>query len=69
MFVCIDINKAIASVRKYLAERECKDLPTDCVIEALESCLSCDNSVFNNANSLQNDGTAQGPLCPFPMQV
>ena len=51
----------ITSVRKYLDERESKDLPTDCVIEALELCLSCNNSVFNNTNYLQTDGTAQGP--------
>ena len=51
----------ITSVRKYLDERESKDLPTDCVIEALELCLSCNNSVFNNTNYLQTDSTAQGP--------
>ena len=62
MFPSIDNNMGIASVRKYLDERECKDLPTDCVIEALELCLSCNNSVFNNTNYLQTDGTAQGPL-------
>ena len=61
MFPSIDNNMGIASVRKYLDERECKDLPTDCVIEALELCLSCNNSVFNNNNYLQTDGTAQRP--------
>ena len=61
MFPSIDNNMGIASVRKYLDERESKDLPTDCVIEALELCLSCNNSVFNNTNYLQTDGTAQGP--------
>ena len=61
MFPRIDNNMGIASVRKYLDGRECKDLPTDCVIEALELCLSCNNSVFNNTNYLQTDGTAQGP--------
>ena len=61
MFPSIDNNMGIASVRKYLDERESKDLPTDCVIEALELCLSCNNSVFNDTNYLQTDGTAQGP--------
>ena len=51
----------IASVRKYLDDRESKDLPTHCVTEALELCLSCNNSVFNNTNYLQTDGTTQGP--------
>ena len=48
MFPSIDNNTVIAYVRKYFDERECKDLPTDCVNEALELCLSCNNSVFNN---------------------
>ena len=61
MFTSIDNNMGIASVRKYLDERESKDLPTDCVIEALELCLSSNSSVFNNTNYLQTDGTAQGP--------
>ena len=61
MFPSIDNNMGIASVRKYLDERECKDLPTDCVIEALDLCLSCNNSAFNNTNYLQADGTAQEP--------
>ena len=49
----------ITSVRKYLDQIECKTLPTDCVIEALELCLSCNNSVFNNINYLKTDSTAQ----------
>ena len=61
MFSRTDNNTGIASVRKYLVERECKDLPTDCVIEALELCLKCNNYVFNNTSYLQTDGTAQGP--------
>ena len=67
LFPSIDNDMEIASVRKYLDERECKDLPTDCVIEALELCLSCNNSVFNNTIYLQTDGTVQGPhmSCPY----
>ena len=66
-FPCIDNNMGILSLRKYLDEMGCKDLLTDCVIEALELCLSCNNSAFNNANNLQTDVTAQGlhvlPIC------
>ena len=51
----------IASARKYLHERECKDLPKDCVITTLELCINCNNSVFNNTNYLQINDTAQGP--------
>ena len=61
MFPSIDNNTGIASVRKYLDERECKNLPTDFVIEALELCLSFKKSLFNNSNYLQTDSTAQGP--------
>ena len=45
----------------------CKDPPTQCVIEALELCLCCNNSVFNNTNYIQTDGTVQGPhmLCSY----
>ena len=60
MFPSIDNNMGMASVRKYLDERECKDLPTDYVIETLELCLNGNNSVFKNSNYLQTDGTAQG---------
>ena len=49
----INNNMGIASVRKYLDELECKTLPTDSVVEALELCLSCNSSVFNNTNYLQ----------------
>ena len=49
----ININMGIASVRKYLDGLECKTLPADSVVEALELCLSCNSSVFNNTNYLQ----------------
>ena len=35
MFPSIDNNMGIASVRKYLDERESKDLPTDCEFKPL----------------------------------
>ena len=57
----VDTNKGIASARKYLHERECKDLPKGCVIATLELCINCKSSVFNNTNYLQINDTAQGP--------
>ena len=36
MIPCIDNDKGIASVRKYLDEKECKNVPTDFVLEAFE---------------------------------
>ena len=69
MFPSMDNNMRIASDRKYLDEMECKDLPTDCVTEALELCLSCNNSVFSNSNYLQTDGTAQDLICLALMRI
>ena len=64
MFPSIDNKMVINSVKKFLDERACKDPPTQCVIEAFELCLSCNNSVFNNTNYIQTDDTAQGPHMP-----
>ena len=61
MFPSIDNKIGINSVKKCLDERARKHPPTQCFIEALELCLSCNNSVFNNTNYIQTDGTAQGP--------
>ena len=59
MFPSIDNKMGINSVKKFLDERVYKDPPTQCVIEALELCLSCNKSVFNNTNYIQIDGSAQ----------
>ena len=61
MFPSIDNKSGLKSVHDILELRDSKFPPTSCVIEALELCLSCNNSVFNNTNYLQTDGTAQGP--------
>ena len=51
-FTTIDSNMGIVYVRKYLRETECKDLLTDCIIEAFELCLNCNNSVVFKNNYL-----------------
>lgn len=61
MFLSINNNMRIASARKHLDERVYKYLPTDCMLKAIQPCLSCNNSAFNNTNYLQTNGTAQGP--------
>ena len=61
MFPSIDNKSGLKSVHDILELRDSKFPPTSCVIEALELCLSCNNSVFNNTNYLQTDGTVQGP--------
>ena len=41
--------------------------PTNCLLEALQICLKCNNFIFNNENYLQIDSTAQRPhmLCSY----
>ena len=61
MFPSIDNKSGLRSFRDILELRDSKFPPTSCVLEALELCLSCNNSIFNNTNYLQTGGTAQGP--------
>ena len=61
MFPSIDNKSGLTSVHDILELRYSKFPPTSCVIEAIELCLSCNSSVFNNTNYLQTDSTAQGP--------
>ena len=67
MFPSIDNKSGLKSVNDILELRDSKFPPTSCVIEALELCLSSNNSVFNNTKYLQTDSTAQGPhmSCPY----
>ena len=57
MFPSIDNKLGINSVIKLLDERACKDPPTECVFEAHGLCLNRNNSIFNNVNYVQTDGT------------
>ena len=59
MFPSIDDKMRINSVIKLLNKRPFKNPPTQCVLEALELCLNCSNSIFNNTNYIQTDDTAQ----------
>ena len=61
MFPNIDNNLRLSSVKKYLDLCSKNIPPTNCLLEALELCLSRNNSIFNNKNYFQKDGTAQAP--------
>ena len=61
MFPSIDKKMGINSVVRLLNKRGCKNPPTQFVIEALDLCSNCNNSVFNNTNYIPTDGIAQGP--------
>ena len=65
MIPCIDKKMWINSVVKLLDDRACKDLLTKCATEALELCLNCNSSAFNNTNYFQTNSTAQGPHMSF----
>ena len=57
----IDNDFGLKTVFKILESRVNKFPPTQSLIEALELCLTCNNSIFDNKNYLQTNGTAQGP--------
>ena len=60
MFPSIDNDFGLKVIFEILESRVNKFPPTQFVIETLELCLTCNNSIFNDKNYLQTDGTAQG---------
>ena len=65
MFPSIDNKMGIESVKKILLNRDDDTPPAECIIEALQLFLNCNNLIFNNQHYWQVDGTAQGRICPF----
>ena len=67
MFPSIGNKIGMSYVITFLDERLQKAPPTKCVIEALELCFNCNNSVFNNTNYIHTDGKTKGPhvLCSY----
>ena len=63
MFPSIDNEMGINSVIKLLNKRVCKDPTKQCVVEALELCLNCNNSIFNNTNYIQQTTLPRGFIC------
>ena len=61
MFPNIDNKSGLSSVKNILSDNDFDPDSIQCIIDALEICLTCNNSKFNNQNFLQTDGTAQGP--------
>lgn len=59
MFPLLIINQ-VKAVKKLLSERESNNPPTEYIFEVLRLYLKCINSVFNDKNFMQTDGTAQG---------
>ena len=61
MFPIIDSRSALESVKNILIANDFDMDSIQCIVEALEIYLTCNNSKFNDQNFLQTDGTAQGP--------
>ena len=60
MLPSIDNKMGIESVKNILLNRDDDTPPAECIIEALELCLNCNNSVFNNQHYYIIYGTTQG---------
>ena len=60
MYPSIDNKRGVEVIRNLLNSRTTLKPSTDCVIEALEICLTCNNSKFAKQNLLQSNGTAIG---------
>ena len=61
MFPNIDNNLGLSSVKQYLDICSKNIPPTNCLFEALELRLTCNNSISNNENYRQIDSTVQRP--------
>lgn len=59
MLPSIDNESALQAVKNTLEVREEQISPTLCIIEALEFCLKCNNSIFHKEHFLQTDRTVQ----------
>ena len=60
MYPSIDNKRGVEVIRNLLNSRTTLKPSTDCVIEALEICLTCNNSKFAKQNLLQSNDTATG---------
>ena len=65
MFPNIGNKSGLDSVTSVLLKRSTNTPPVECILEGLELCFRCNNSIFNNRNFLQTDGTPQGPHTPL----
>ena len=61
MFPNIDNKSDLNSVKFVLLKMSTNTLPVEYILEGLELCLTCNNSIFNNSDFLQTDGTVQAP--------
>ena len=60
IFPKIDNESGLQAVKNTLEARDEQFPPTFGIIETLELCLKCNNSIFNKKHFLQADRNAQG---------
>ena len=58
MFFNIDNKSSLLSVEEALTNSNFNVDSRQCIVDALEICLTCNNSKFNHQHFLQTDGTA-----------
>ena len=61
IFPNIDNKSGLLSVKEALTDSNFDVDSTESIVDALQICLTCNNSKFNHQHFLQTDGTAQGP--------
>ena len=61
MFPNIDNKSGLLRVKETLTNSNFGVDSTQCIVDTLEICVTCNNSKFNHQHFLQTDGTAQGP--------
>ena len=61
MFPNIDNKSGLLSVKEALTDSNFDVDSTQCIADALEICLICNNSEFNHQHFLQTDVTTQSP--------
>ena len=64
MFPSIDSKMGIKSVMNNVLLNRDDNIPSECIVEALELDLNCNISISNNQHYLQVDGVVQGRICP-----
>ena len=60
MFPSIEYNRGLAPAKNALDSQTNLSPFTECIIEALEICLTNNNSTFSGRNLIQRNGTAMG---------
>ena len=61
MFPSIDNISGLEAVSEILSNRGSDFSPAECILQALNTCLECNNIVFDKVFHLHENGTDMGP--------